>query len=68
MSQQVTGFVYPIQTKEMRTNDEDPRVRVSDVIKGATRLEGESYEDYKLRMKVENKMTRDYLKGYIVER
>jgi len=62
------GFVYPIQTKEMRDNNEDPRVRVSEVIKGAKRQEGESYEDYKLRMKVENKMTRDYLKGYLIER
>ncbi len=62
------GFVYPIQTKEMRDNNEDPRVRVSEVIKGDKRLEGESYEDYKLRRKVEKKMARDYLKGYLIER
>ena len=52
----------------MRENDEDPRIRVSDMIQGPTRQEGESFEDYKIRMKVENKLTRDYLKGYIIER
>ena len=52
----------------MREKNEDPRVRVSTIIKGDKRLEGESYEDYKLRRKVEKKMVRDYLKGYFVER
>tara|TARA_B100002019_G_scaffold271635_1_gene266213 strand:+ start:1198 stop:1395 length:198 start_codon:yes stop_codon:yes gene_type:complete len=61
-------YQYPVQTKEMRENNEDPRVRVSTIIKGDKRLEGESYEDYKLRRKVEKKMVRDYLKGYFVER
>ena len=46
-------YQYPVQTKEMRENNEDPRVRVSTIIKGDKRLEGESYEDYKLRRKVE---------------
>ena len=61
-------YVYPVQSKKMRQNDEDPRIRVSDMIQGPTRQEGESFEDYKIRMKVENKLTRDYLKGYIIER
>ena len=61
-------YQYPVQTKEMREKNEDPRVRVSTIIKGDKRLEGESYEDYKLRRKVEKKMVRDYLKGYFVER
>ena len=61
-------FVYPVQTKEQRKNDEDPRIQVSQILKGPKRLEGESFEDYKMRMKVEKKMTRDYLKGYLIER
>ena len=61
-------FVYPVQTKEQRANDEDPRIQVSKMLKGPKRLEGESFEDYKLRMKVEKKLTRDYLKGYLIER
>jgi|TARA_B100000073_G_C23424090_1_gene448477 hypothetical protein len=63
-----TPYVYPIQTKKMRDNDEDPRIKVSDMIQGPKRQEGESFEDYKIRMKVENKLTRDYLKGYLIER
>ena len=64
----VNHFVYPVQTKEMRKNDEDPRVKVSDMLQGAKRLEGESFEDYKMRMKVEKHLVRDYLKGYLIER
>ena len=65
---QYSDFVYPVQTKEQRKNDEDPRIQVSQILKGPKRLEGESFEDYKMRMKVEKKMTRDYLKGYVIER
>mgnify|MGYP001264364036 CR=1 FL=1 len=65
---QYSDFVYPVQTKEQRKNDEDPRIQVSQILKGPKRLEGESFEDYKMRMKVEKKMTRDYLKGYLIER
>ena len=65
---QYSDFVYPVQTKEQRANDEDPRIQVSEMLKGPKRLEGESFEDYKLRMKVEKKLTRDYLKGYLIER
>ena len=65
---QYSDFVYPVQTNEMRKNDEDPRVQISEILQGPKRLEGETFEDYKLRMKVEKKMTRDYLKGYLIER
>ena len=65
---QYSDFVYPVQTKEQRKNDEDPRIQVSQILKGPKRLECESFEDYKMRMKVEKKMTRDYLKGYLIER
>ena len=41
----ISDFIYPIQTKEMRENDEDPRIKVSDMIQGDKRLDGESYED-----------------------
>ena len=64
----MNGYIYPVQTKEQRKNDEDPRIQVSQILKGPKRLEGESFEDYKMRMKVEKKMTRDYLKGYLIER
>ncbi len=65
---QYSDFVYPVQTKEQRKKNEDPRVQISEILQGPKRLEGESFEDYKMRMKVEKKMTRDYLKGYLIER
>ena len=68
MNDNINHFVYPVHTKEMRKNNEDPRIKVSDMLQGAKRLEGESFEDYKMRMKVEKQLTRDYLKGYLIER
>ncbi len=65
---QYSDFVYPVQTKEMRKNDEDPRVQISEILQGPKRQEGESFEDYKMRMKVEKHLVRDYLKGYLIER
>tara|TARA_B100000035_G_scaffold237810_1_gene206114 strand:- start:404 stop:604 length:201 start_codon:yes stop_codon:yes gene_type:complete len=65
---QYSDFVYPVQTKEQRKKNEDPRVQISEILQGPKRQEGESFEDYKMRMKVEKKMTRDYLKGYLIER
>ena len=64
----LSTYVYPVQTSEQREQDpqEDPRVQVSEMLKGPVREEGESYEDYKIRMKVEYQLTRDYLKGYII--
>ena len=67
MNDSMNQFVYPVQTKEMRKNDEDPRLKVSDMLQGGKRLDGESFEDYKMRMKVEKQLVRDYLKGYIIE-
>tara|TARA_Y100000361_G_scaffold113419_1_gene103838 strand:+ start:197 stop:442 length:246 start_codon:yes stop_codon:yes gene_type:complete len=45
---------------------EDVLLKVSDMIKGPKRLEGESYEDYKLRQKVENGLVKDRLAGLLV--
>ena len=42
---------------------EDILLKVSDMIKGPKRLEDESYEDYKLRQKVENGLVKDRLAG-----
>ena len=42
---------------------EDILLKVSDMIKGPKRLEDESFEEYKLRQKVENGMVRDRLAG-----
>ena len=41
----------------------DILLKVSDMIKGPKRLEDESYEDYKLRQKVENGLVKDRLAG-----
>jgi len=59
-------FVYPVQTPEQRKREEDPRVQVSEMLQGPKRVEGESFEDYIIRRKVENQLTRDYLKGYLI--
>ena len=45
---------------------EDVLLSVADMIKGQKRLEGESFEDYKLRQKVENGLVRDRLAGLLV--
>ena len=42
---------------------EDILLKVSDMIKGPKRLEDESYEDFKLRQKVENGLVKDRLAG-----
>ena len=46
-------------------NQKDPRGKIGHLLKGPKRLEGESFEDYKIRRKQENYMTRKYLRGYI---
>ena len=63
----MNGYIYTVQTKKMQENNEDPRVQISELLKGPKRLEGESFDEYKTRMKVENQLTRDYLKGYLIE-
>ena len=42
---------------------EDVLLKVSDMIKGPKRLKNESFEDYKLRQKVENGLLKDRLAG-----
>jgi|TARA_R100000664_G_C2731037_1_gene121606 hypothetical protein len=62
-----SDFVYPVQTKKMQENNQDPRVQVSELLKGDKRLEGESFNEYKTRLKVEKQLVKDYLRGYIIE-
>ena len=44
---------------------EPKRFKVSEKLKGDTRLENESYEDYKVRRKEEHILVKQYLKGTI---
>ena len=44
------------------------RVKVSPKLKGDTRLENESYEDYKIRRKEERILLEQYLKGTLYEK
>ena len=37
--------------------------QISLALKGPKRLEGEDFEDYKLRMKAENGLLKEYLRG-----
>ena len=37
--------------------------QISLALKGPKRLEGEEFEDYKLRMKAENGLLKEYLRG-----
>jgi len=43
--------------------DTDDGFKVSEVLKGDKRLDGESYDDFKIRRKAEKGLVRDYLKG-----
>ena len=45
---QGSEFIHPLQTKEQRKKNEDPRVQISGILQGPTRQEGESFEDYKM--------------------
>ena len=47
---------------------EPKRVTVSEKLKGDTRLENESYEDYKIRRKEERILLEQYLKGTLYEK
>ena len=44
----------------------DVLLKVMDMIQGPKRLENESFDDYKLRQKVENGMVRDRIRGLLV--
>jgi len=41
----------------------EERYQISLALKGPKRLEGEEFEDYKLRMKAENGLLKEYLRG-----
>ena len=41
----------------------EERYQISVGLKGSKRLEGEEFEDYKLRMKAENGLLKEYLRG-----
>jgi len=41
----------------------EERYQISVGLKGPKRLEGEEFEDYKLRMKAENGLLKEYLRG-----
>ena len=42
----------------LNKNQKDPRGKIGHLLKGPKRLKGESFEDYKIRRKKENYMTR----------
>ena len=44
----------------------DERYKVSTVLQGLKRLEDETYEDYKERLKVERSLLDDYLRGVLI--
>ena len=46
----------------------EERYQISLALKGPKRLEGEEFEDYKLRMKAENGLLKEYLRGVWVKR
>lgn len=41
----------------------EERYKISTALKGSKRLDDESYEDYKLRLKAENSLLKEYLRG-----
>ena len=45
----------------------EERYQISVGLKGPKRLEGEEFEDYKLRMKAENGLLKEYLRGVWVK-
>ena len=44
----------------------DERYKVSTVLKGPKRLEDETYEEYKERIKIERSLLDDYLRGVLI--
>jgi|TARA_B100000287_G_scaffold235318_1_gene221605 hypothetical protein len=41
--------------------------KIGELLKGPKRLEGESFEDYKIRRRAEQMLTKNYLRGTPVE-
>ena len=60
------GKLDTIVDSVTNAGDTDDGFKVSEILKGAKRLEDESYEDYKIRRKAENGLVRDYLKGRFI--
>ena len=52
-------------TQERYLNE---RYKISVGLKGPKRLEGESFEDYQTRRKVENGLVKEYLRGVWVKK
>ena len=46
----------------------EERYQISLGLKGPKRLEGEKFEDYKLRMKAENGLLKEYLRGVWIKK
>ena len=46
----------------------EDRYQISLALKGPKRLEDEKFEDYKLRMKAENGLLKEYLRGVWVKK
>ena len=46
----------------------EERYQISVGLKGPKRLEGEEFEDYKLRMKAENGLLKEYLRGVWIKK
>ncbi|SVD08472.1 uncharacterized protein METZ01_LOCUS361326 [marine metagenome] len=45
----------------------EERYQISLALKGAKRLEGESFEDYEIRRSAENGLLKEYLRGVLVK-
>ena len=41
--------------------------KIGNLLKGPKRMEGETYEKYKIRRKAEQQMVKQYLRGTVVE-
>ena len=52
---------YPTQKPYL-----DEQYKVSTVLQGLKRLEDETYEDYKERIKIERSLLDDYLRGVLI--
>ena len=46
----------------------EERYQISVGLKGPKRLEGEEFEDYKIRMRAENGLLKEYLRGVWVKK
>ena len=46
----------------------EERYQISLALKGPKRLKGEEFEDYKLRMKAENGLLKEYLRGVWIKK